>query len=136
MIEAPFLKLGRITEVTEDRLSAESVALDGEPQDLLEAMAQCAAYHVRSVTEFSRQAFLMKVTRFPLAGSGIREPATLTAQLTGSSQGAWSYTVTAVSEGRSVTASLLIGATPFGDRFEAERLVPYHQEIFSCLMRA
>ncbi len=135
MAEVPFLKLGHITEVRKGCLFAESVALNGESHDLLEAFAQCAAYHVRYTTGFARQAFLMKVTRFPLFDSPVGVRVAMVARLTGSASDAWAYTVSASLEGREITASLLIGTTPFDDRFKALRLAPYYQEIFSCLMR-
>ena len=135
MVDVPFLKLGQITEVRQDSLSAESVALDGKPHELLEAFAQCAAYHVRHATGFSRQAFLMKVGRFPLPASPVRGTVAMVARLTGSASDAWAYTVSAILDGEAITASLLIGTTPFDDRFKALRLEPYYREIFSCLMR-
>jgi len=136
MPDIPFLKLGRITAVGDHFLAAESVALGAKPHELLEAMAQCAAYHVRHVTDFSRQAFLMKVGRYPFPASPVRGAVSITATLTGSASDAWAYTVTAELVGERVTATLLIGTTPFDDRFEAGRLVPHYQEVFSCLMSA
>ncbi len=133
MLETPFLKLSCISAVGDGFMTAESVALGGRPHELLESMAQCAAYHVRFLTGFSRQAFLMKVARYPFPASPVTGGVTMTATLTGSASDAWAYTVTAELSGETLTASLLIGTTPFDDRFEAARLTPHYQEIFACL---
>ncbi|WP_236888744.1 hypothetical protein [Desulfoluna limicola] len=117
-------------------MASESVALSGKPHELLEAMAQCAAYHVRHLTDFTRQAFLMKVTRYPIPASPVTGTVSMTAALTGSASDARAYTVTAELDGELLTASLLIGTTPFDDRFNAKRLAPHYQEIFSCLKSA
>ena len=128
--------LSRISAVDDGFMASESVELSGKPHELLEAMAQCAAYHVRYLTDFTRQAFLMKVTRYPFPASPVKGTVSMTATLTGSASDARAYTVTAELDGEPLTASLLIGTTPFDDRFNAERLAPYYQEIFSCLMSA
>lgn len=131
--DVPFLKLSRILSVGDAFLVAESVELGGRPHELLEAMAQCAAYHVRHLIDFSRQAFLMKVTRCPLPVVPVLGRVVMRATLTGSSSDARAYCVTAEFAGGPISASLLIGTTPFDTRFEAHRLAPHYQEIFSCL---
>lgn len=136
VLETPFLMLSRISSVEEKSMTADSAELGGEPHGLLEAMAQCAAYHVRHLTDFSRQAFLMKVTRYPFPSAPVTGVVTLTAVLTGSASDARAYQLSAEVGGESVTASLLIGTTPYDDRFEAARLSPHYQEIFQCLTRA
>ncbi|VFQ42887.1 hypothetical protein [Desulfoluna butyratoxydans] len=136
VLETPFLMLSRISSVADNSMTADSAELGGEPHGLLEAMAQCAAYHVRHVTGFSRQAFLMKVTRYPFPPAPVTGVVPLTAVLTGSATDARAYQVSAEVGGETVTASLLIGTTPYDDRFEAARLSPHYQEIFQCLTRA
>ncbi|BCS97313.1 hypothetical protein DSLASN_29450 [Desulfoluna limicola] len=135
-LDIPFLMLSRISAVDDGFMASESVALSGKPHELLEAMAQCAAYHVRHLTDFTRQAFLMKVTRYPIPASPVTGTVSMTAALTGSASDARAYTVTAELDGELLTASLLIGTTPFDDRFNAKRLAPHYQEIFSCLKSA
>jgi len=136
IFDTPFLMLSRISAVGDGFMAAESVELGGKPHELLESMAQCAAYHVRFLTDFSRQAFLMKVGRYPFPALPVKGRVSMTATLTGTATDARAYTVTAEIDGETITASLLIGTTPFDDRFEAERLAPHYQEIFSCLTSA
>ena len=135
-LDIPFLMLSRISAVGDGFMAAESAKLGGEPHELLEAMAQCAAYHVRHLTGFSRQAFLMKVTRYPFPPCPVTGTVPMTATLTGSASDARAYAVSVEVGGETITASLLIGTTPFDDRFEAARLSPHYQEIFSCLTSA
>lgn len=135
-LDTPFLMLSRISAVDDGFMASESVELGGKPHELLEAMAQCAAYHVRYLTGFSRQAFLMKVSRYPIPASPVTGTVSMTATLTGSASDARAYTVTAEFDGEQFTASILIGTTPFDDRFNAQRLAPHYQEIFSCLKSA
>lgn len=133
ILDTPFLMLSRITAVGDGFMAAELVELGGKPHELLESMAQCAAYHVRYLTDFSRQAFLMKVSRYPFPAVPVTGRVSLTATLTGTATDARAYTVTAEAFGETLIASLLIGTTPFDDRFEAARLAPHYQEIFRCL---
>ena len=134
MCESRFLKIGRVSGVGDDFFSCVSAELGGRPHELLEAMAQCAAYHVRYLTDFNRQAFLLKVAAAPVLSGGVTGRVHLTATLTGVSRDARAYNVTAKWRDQEICASLLIGTTPYNDKFEGKRLSPYYQEIFACLM--
>ena len=132
--ESAFLKMGEISGIGNDFLSGNSVPLGGRPHELLEAMAQCAAYHVRHLVDFSRQAFLLKVTCFPVQASPVEGVVALEAKLVGQARDARAYEVTARQGEMEVVASLLIGTKPYDADFDGNRLAPYYQEIFECLM--
>ncbi|MBI9087952.1 MAG: hypothetical protein JEZ12_01895 [Desulfobacterium sp.] len=125
----------------------------------MECLAQLGALHVRSLCDFSKHAFLLKVERFSLTGQGrIPGKLALSGNLVARSQAAFSYDLWAQGEGQEVCSGRLsdprvksavqrvqgegkevcfgrfvFSVKDYDDRFRKAILRKRYKEIFACL---
>lgn len=110
--------------------------LDGPPSLVaMECLAQLGALHVRSLWDFSKHAFLLKVERFSLPGKGrIPGELALFGNLVARSQAAFSYDLGAQGEGEEVCSGRFVfSVKDYDDRFCKAILRKRYKEIFACL---
>lgn len=152
-----FLLLDRILQCKEDKLGAEKYFSSSEQYLLLESCAQAAAFHVRYLCDFHRHAFLLQIKYFQgltVPGSrflaeerqspeensinpesGIQGRVGISAEMISCSQSTFAYQVHARQEEEVLArGELLIGTTEYNRDLPEERLKPYYQEAFACLL--
>lgn len=102
----------------------------------LEAMAQLAALHVRSINQFNRHAFLLKATRCRLPRqSHLDGSFMLTARIHSQSSDTYAYEAEAQGpEGEIMSADLLVGTKAFDDQFRKEILQTHYRDLFNLLL--
>ena len=152
-----FLLLDRIVECGEDKLKAEKHFFCPEQYMPVESCAQAAAFHVRYLCNFDRHTFLLKINYLKgltVPGSwffaeekqdpeekslhpvtGIQGRVNIRAEKISCSQSTFAYQVR-VSRGEDllIQGELLIGTTEYSQDLPEERLKPYYQEAFACLL--
>ena len=137
----PFILLSRITAVGDDGITATANPMGEGDYFIVEALAQCGAFHARYVTEFERHAFLLSVRKLDLLLDAPPEKQlSVSAIKTGGSDNAVHYAVSAAvanDDGSLPVASgdFTIALADYGGRFRKDILKPYYEKAFACLLK-
>ncbi|MFH2091942.1 MAG: hypothetical protein ABIJ31_06230 [Pseudomonadota bacterium] len=132
---AGFLLLKGIRAVSSEKIIAWTCFSDAPAFEIIEALAQTGAMHVRFLCEFDCHAFLLKINRFecfttrPFSGEW-----QLQADLMIRTQSAFSYQVTAAARGKALcSAELSFAVKPYDQRFKQGDLKAHYRNMFECL---
>jgi hypothetical protein len=102
----------------------------------LESLAQLGAYHVRYLTDFSRHAFLLKISRCT-----IPQPPRLSGEfnlhgaLVSKSQSAFSYTIQAHGKSVQIEGTFLFATADYDRNLQKDVLQNHYRKVFACLRR-
>ncbi|NTW17379.1 MAG: hypothetical protein HGA41_07985 [Syntrophaceae bacterium] len=132
-----FVMLDSIREVSESHIVG-TRSLSGAPVYLgLESLAQLGAYHIRSITAFSRHVFLIKIIRCRLPQGNIEDGEyVLTGDLLGQSTSSFHCRLKAERERIIVMeGEFLYAAVEYDHNFQSDRLRHHYAKVFSCLQR-
>lgn len=102
----------------------------------LESLAQLGAYHIRYLTDFSRHAFLLKITgcaipRHPCLSGEFH----LHGALVNKSQSAFSYRLQAQENSVHIEGSFLFAAADYDRNFKKDVLQNHYRKVFACLRK-
>ncbi|MBM4270857.1 MAG: hypothetical protein FJ139_01665 [Deltaproteobacteria bacterium] len=131
-----FLLLDRIVEISESRIvGIRSYA--GDPVYLgLESLAQLGAFFIRSLTDFSKHVFLLKIARCVFStGPVLSGEYTFSGDLVSRSDSAFQVRLHSEKDRRKVIeGDLLFGSVEYNDYFKQETLHHHYRKVFSCLL--
>ncbi len=130
-----FHLLSSVSFMDELRIRGRAVLADPPSLVVMECLAQLGALHVRSLHDFSKHAFLLKVERFSLPGQGrIPGKLALSGNLVARSQAAFSYDLGAQGEGEEVfSGRFIFSVKDYDHRFCRAILRKRYKEVFACL---
>jgi hypothetical protein len=132
-----FVMLDSIREVSASHIVG-TCSISGVPVYLrLESLAQLGAYHIRSITDFSRHVFLLKIIQCRLPQGNITEGEyTLTGDLLGQSTSSFHCRLKAERDSITVMeGEFLYAAVDYDHNFQSDRLRHHYAKVFSCLQR-
>jgi len=130
-----FSLLSRITELSEETVTA-VVDLNDAPNHLgLEALAQAGAYHVRFLCNFERQAVLLMIRscRLPTEDK-LNGRCELVGHLRSRSSSVFAYEMSAVANGVKVLdGDFVFTAVTYNSELRKDILKPHYEKKLACL---
>jgi len=132
-----FIMVDAVTDMSTDHISGEVSYENGDPTLLLESLAQLAGLHIRHSLNFTKHAFLVKITSIPLpAGESLNGRFLLTGSRISQSGSAFTYQLEASQGNQSVTrGQFLFGVIDYNDDFQKDILQRHYQKVFECMKR-
>jgi hypothetical protein len=131
-----FMLLDAITHVGPEHIAGMK-RFDSAPFYLaLESLAQLGAYHVRYLTDFSRHAFLLKISRCAipqhphLSGDYLFH-----GDLLNKSSSSFSYVIRANGNSPQIEGSFLFAAIDYDRNFRKDTLQNHYRKVFACLRK-
>ena len=103
----------------------------------LESLAQLGAYHIRYITDFSRHAFLIKISHCSLPpGRGIDGEHLLSGNLRHQTKSSFLCHLKAEKENKMIMEGEFLYATvDYDHNFQSENLRQHYTKAFSCLQK-
>ncbi|MDM8518118.1 hypothetical protein QUF76_18125 [Desulfobacterales bacterium HSG16] len=130
-----FVLIDRVKEISQETIFGNSIGLNGFLFKGIEVLAQFGALHVRYLCDFKSHAFLLKVENCNFFVQSLSEgKIDLEGQLVSKSQSAFSYDLSAKSDGSIVmSGKFLFAVTNYDSRFKSELLEQHYKQVYSCL---
>lgn len=134
---AGFVMLDSILKVSTSHIVGARSMSDTPVYLGLESLAQLGAYHIRSITDFSRHVFLIKIVHCSLPPEKVMDGEYI---LSGDllSQSASSFHCRLKTEKDRITVmegEFLYAAVDYDHNFQGDRFRHHYAKVFSCLQR-
>lgn len=132
-----FVMVDRILEADQSHIVG-ARSLSHAPVSMgVEALAQLGAYHIRSLTDFSRHVFLIKIVYCSLPREKVIDGEYLiSGNILNQSASSFHYRLKAEKDGTTVMeGEFLYAAVDYDQNFQGDRLRHHYGKVFSCLQR-